>query len=75
MDELIKSISIVMDVMQDEDEQSNLTGIVMLGDCTGLTVSHAIAFTPSHARKSLVMWQVCVRPQTRGREKLAVIAI
>ncbi|KAG0725935.1 Retinol-binding protein pinta [Chionoecetes opilio] len=57
MDELIKTTSMTMDVMQDEDEQSNLVGINMLGDCTGLTVSHAIAFTPSHAKKCMVMWQ------------------
>ncbi|KAK8375026.1 hypothetical protein O3P69_017775 [Scylla paramamosain] len=57
MDELIKSTSMIMDVLMDEDEQTSLVGINMLGDCTGLTFSHAIAFTPAHAKKSMVMWQ------------------
>ncbi|XP_050724980.1 retinol-binding protein pinta-like isoform X2 [Eriocheir sinensis] len=70
MDELIKTTSMFIDVMLDEDELSSITGYVMLGDCTGLTVSHAIGFTPSHAKKSLVMWQVCVLPMGRlGEER------
>ncbi|MPC26283.1 Alpha-tocopherol transfer protein [Portunus trituberculatus] len=57
MDELIKSTSMIMDVLMDEDEQTSLVGINMLGDCEGLTFSHAVAFTPAHAKKSMVMWQ------------------
>lgn len=64
MDELIKTTSMFIDVMLDEDEQSSIKGIVMLGDCTGLTFSHAVGFTPSHAKKSMVMWQVCVLPMS-----------
>lgn len=61
MDELIKSTSMVIDLMLEEDELSNLAGVVWVGDCTGVTIAHAVSFTPAHARKSLVMWQVCVR--------------
>lgn len=76
MDELIKTTSMFIDVMLDEDELSSITGIVMLGDCTGLTVSHAVAFTPSHAKKSLVMWQVCVLPMGRvGEERRGMPAV
>lgn len=58
MDELIKSVGIMLDVMMDVDEKSSITGMVMVGDCTGLTLQHALSFTPSHARKSLFFWQV-----------------
>lgn len=72
MDELIKTTSMFLDVMLDEDEQSSISGYIMMGDCTGLTISHAIAFTPSHGKKSMVMWQVCVLPTRRLGEETGV---
>lgn len=76
MDELIKTTSMFMDVMLDDDEQSSVTGTVMLGDCTGLTISHAVAFTPSHGKKSMVMWQVCELPMKgRGEETSSELVV
>ncbi|KAK4301939.1 hypothetical protein Pmani_025948 [Petrolisthes manimaculis] len=58
MDEVIRTCSIIFDLVMEEDEQCNLTGIVLAGDCTGLSLSHAMAFTPAIGRKSMVFWQV-----------------
>lgn len=61
MDEMIQATSMLIDVLLEEDEQSSVTGIVMLDDCASATISHALAFTPSHARRAFVLWQVCER--------------
>lgn len=58
VDDLCKMGCIMLDILLEEDEQMSITGVVMVEDCSGLTLSHAIAFTPAHAKKSLVMWQV-----------------
>ncbi|XP_042230146.1 alpha-tocopherol transfer protein-like isoform X6 [Homarus americanus] len=57
MDALIKALSVIFDLLMDEDEQACITGVVLTGDCTGLTLQHALAFTPGHARKCLYFWQ------------------
>merc|ERR1712212_873879 len=57
MDEILKLGSIIFDVMLEEDEQAGITGVVLAGDCTGLTFTHAVAFTPAIAKKSMVLWQ------------------
>lgn len=59
MDEVIRTCSILFDLVMEEDEQCSVTGMVLAGDCEGLTLSHAMAFTPAHAKKSMVFWQVC----------------
>ncbi|XP_069978325.1 alpha-tocopherol transfer protein-like isoform X3 [Penaeus vannamei] len=57
MDEVMKLGSLIFDVLLDEDEQATITGVVMAGDCTGLTLAHAMAYTPAMAKKSMVLWQ------------------
>ncbi|XP_042874965.1 alpha-tocopherol transfer protein-like isoform X2 [Penaeus japonicus] len=57
MNEVMKMGSIIFDVMLQEDEQASVTGVVLAGDCTGLTLTHAVAYTPAMAKKSMVLWQ------------------
>nr|XP_045595422.1 alpha-tocopherol transfer protein-like isoform X4 [Procambarus clarkii] len=57
MDEVIRGVGIIFDILMQEDEGACISGVVMLGDCTGLTLQHALAFTPAHARKTFYFWQ------------------
>lgn len=58
MDDIMKLGSMIFDVLLEEDEQASVTGVVIAGDCTGLTLAHAVAYTPAMAKKSMVLWQV-----------------
>lgn len=68
MDEVMKLGSLIFDVLLDEDEQATITGVVMAGDCTGLTLAHAMAYTPAMAKKSMVLWQVMEEGTGEERE-------
>lgn len=58
MNTVLRALSTVTDVMLQDDEQASVTGYVMIGDSTYMSVSHVAAFTPSLAKKAMVVWQV-----------------
>lgn len=58
LDTAFKALSMVTDMMLEEDEQASVTGYVMIGDSTNMSLSHVVAFSPSLAKKAMVLWQV-----------------
>ena len=55
-DDMFKVGCLITDIMLEEDEQTSVTGVVFVSDCTGLTLSHAVTYPPAMAKKSLVLW-------------------
>lgn len=55
---LFKALSMVTDCMLEEDEQASVTGCVAIGDNADMSLSHVYIFTPSLAKKAMVLWQV-----------------
>lgn len=55
---LFKALSMVTDCMLEEDEQASVTGYVAIGDNADMSLSHVYIFTPSIAKKAMVLWQV-----------------
>lgn len=58
VDLVFRAITTVADVLLEEDEQSSVTGCVILGDSACLSLPHVVALTPTPARKAMVLWQV-----------------
>ncbi|XP_050697219.1 alpha-tocopherol transfer protein-like isoform X7 [Eriocheir sinensis] len=54
---LFKALSMVTDCMLEEDEQASVTGYVAIGDNADMSLSHVYIFTPSIAKKAMVLWQ------------------
>lgn len=48
----------IFDVQLDEDEQSTVTGTVLVTDASGMTMAHMVHYTPAVMKKSMVLWQV-----------------
>ncbi|XP_069187328.1 retinol-binding protein pinta isoform X1 [Procambarus clarkii] len=57
VDEINKACLTILDISTEEDEQSTITGTVMVGDVEKMTLAHVAAFTPSMMKKSMVLWQ------------------
>ncbi|KAK8375019.1 hypothetical protein O3P69_017775 [Scylla paramamosain] len=57
VDMMFRVITSVADVLLDEDEQSSVTGYVVMSDNACLSVPHVVALKPTLARKVTVLWQ------------------
>lgn len=61
LDDLMKASMMIFDVWMEEDEEASVMGLVVLEDVQELSLSHLASFTPSFAKKSLVLFQVFFR--------------
>ncbi|KAK4301938.1 hypothetical protein Pmani_025947 [Petrolisthes manimaculis] len=58
IDDMSRASLVISDVLCEEDEQSSITGIVIIGDSEGMTASHVLGYTPGMMKKAMVLWQV-----------------
>nr|XP_045595423.1 alpha-tocopherol transfer protein-like isoform X5 [Procambarus clarkii] len=57
VDEVNKACLTILTVFAEEDEQSTITGTVMVLDVEKMTLAHMTGYTPSVVKKSMVLWQ------------------
>lgn len=58
MDDIMRASLMISDVLCEEDEQSSITGFVLVGDSAGMTMAHVLVYTPAMTKKAMVLWQV-----------------
>lgn len=61
MDEMVKVITMTLEVMQDQDETLGILGFQLLLDASNLTFAHATQMTPPIMKKFATILQVLCR--------------
>jgi len=56
-DDIMRIYIMITDIMMFEDEPASISGVGIMGDSSGLTFNHTMAWPPTILKKAMVLWQ------------------